>query len=68
MIFDEFYSNHIWLNEDKPAMVSAAEYVEDVDKDPASSQMASLKLAVSGLASWLGRGTEKCRQRSVIMP
>ena len=34
MIFDEFYSNYIWLNEDKPAMVSAAEYVEDVDKDP----------------------------------
>ena len=34
MIFDEFYSNYIWLNDEKPSMVSAAEYVDDVDKDP----------------------------------
>lgn len=36
MIFDEFYSHYIYTNEKskKPKMVSAAEFVNDVDKDP----------------------------------
>jgi aspartate/methionine/tyrosine aminotransferase len=36
MIFDEFYSHYIYTNgkSQKPKMVSAAEFVEDVDKDP----------------------------------
>jgi aspartate/methionine/tyrosine aminotransferase len=36
MIFDEFYSHYIYSkkNSEKPKMVSAAEFVEDVDKDP----------------------------------
>lgn len=36
MIFDEFYSHYIYTNSaaQKPAMVSAATYVEDVEKDP----------------------------------
>ena len=33
MLFDEFYSNYIWLS-DRPSTVSACEFVEDVDKDP----------------------------------
>ena len=33
MLFDEFYSNYIWLS-DQPSTVSACEFVEDVDKDP----------------------------------
>ncbi len=32
LLVDEFYSHYIW--DDKPAIVSAAQYVEDVDKDP----------------------------------
>jgi aspartate/methionine/tyrosine aminotransferase len=36
MIFDEFYSHYIYTNgkTSKPKMVSAAEFVDDVDKDP----------------------------------
>ena len=36
MIFDEFYSHYIYSkkNSAKPKMVSAAEFVDDVDKDP----------------------------------
>ena len=36
MIFDEFYSHYIYTNgkSHKPKMVSAAEFVDDVDKDP----------------------------------
>ncbi len=36
MIFDEFYSHYIYTNgkTTKPKMVSAAEFVDDVDKDP----------------------------------
>src|ERR1700733_10085438 len=36
MIFDEFYSHYIYTNgkATKPKMVSAAEFVDDVDKDP----------------------------------
>jgi hypothetical protein len=36
MIFDEFYSHYIYngKNSAKPKMVSAAEFVDDVDKDP----------------------------------
>jgi aspartate/methionine/tyrosine aminotransferase len=43
MIFDEFYSHYIYANgkaengkrkTEKPKMVSAAEFVDDVDKDP----------------------------------
>lgn len=36
MIFDEFYSHYIYTkgNAKKPKMVSAAEYVEDVEHDP----------------------------------
>ncbi len=36
MIFDEFYSHYIYTHAKaaKPKMVSAAEFVEDVDKDP----------------------------------
>src|SRR5271156_5663992 len=36
MIFDEFYSHYIYTNEKvkTPKMVSAAEFVDDVDKDP----------------------------------
>lgn len=36
MIFDEFYSHYIYANgkSSKPKMVSAAEYVEDVERDP----------------------------------
>jgi aspartate/methionine/tyrosine aminotransferase len=36
MIFDEFYSHYIYTGAKaaKPKMVSAAEFVEDVDKDP----------------------------------
>ena len=36
MIFDEFYSHYIYAAEKttQPRMVSAAEFVEDVDKDP----------------------------------
>jgi aspartate/methionine/tyrosine aminotransferase len=36
MIFDEFYSHYIYMNgkSQKPKMVSAAEFVDDVDKDP----------------------------------
>ena len=33
MLFDEFYSNYIWLS-DKPSTVSACEYVDDVNQDP----------------------------------
>jgi N-succinyldiaminopimelate aminotransferase len=32
LIFDEFYSHYVWSGDGKP--VSAARYVEDVDKDP----------------------------------
>ena len=32
LLVDEFYSHYIW--DEQPAIVSAAEYVEDVDKDP----------------------------------
>ena len=36
MIFDEFYSHYIYTGEnaEKPKMVSAAEFVEDVERDP----------------------------------
>jgi hypothetical protein len=36
MIFDEFYSHYVYTNgkATRPKMVSAAEFVEDVDKDP----------------------------------
>jgi aspartate/methionine/tyrosine aminotransferase len=36
MIFDEFYSHYIYTDgkSQKPKMVSAAEFVDDVDKDP----------------------------------
>lgn len=36
MIFDEFYSHYIYTNghAHKPKMVSAAEFVEDVERDP----------------------------------
>ena len=36
MIFDEFYSHYIYTHAKatKPKMISAAEFVEDVDKDP----------------------------------
>jgi aspartate/methionine/tyrosine aminotransferase len=36
MIFDEFYSHYIYANvtPKKPKMVSAAEFVEDVERDP----------------------------------
>src|ERR1700677_21909 len=36
MIFDEFYSHYIYTNSNakKPKMVSAAEFVEDVERDP----------------------------------
>jgi aspartate/methionine/tyrosine aminotransferase len=36
MIFDEFYSHYIYTNgkATKPKMVSAAEFVEDVERDP----------------------------------
>jgi hypothetical protein len=35
MIFDEFYSHYIYTGTpDRPKMVSAAEYVEDVEHDP----------------------------------
>src|SRR5277367_1001559 len=36
MIFDEFYSHYIYTNgkSEIPKMVSAAEFVDDVDKDP----------------------------------
>src|SRR6202453_1569198 len=36
MIFDEFYSHYIYTNPNakKPKMVSAAEFVEDVERDP----------------------------------
>ena len=36
MIFDEFYSHYIYTsaNPEKPKMVSAAEFVEDVERDP----------------------------------
>ena len=34
MIFDEFYSNYIWLDNEAPGMVSAARHVEDVNNDP----------------------------------
>jgi len=36
MILDEFYSHYIYTNgkSQKPKMVSAAEFVDDVDKDP----------------------------------
>jgi aspartate/methionine/tyrosine aminotransferase len=36
MIFDEFYSHYIYTNgkATKPKMVSAAEFVDDVDQDP----------------------------------
>ena len=35
MIFDEFYSHYIYNGQPgRPKMVSAAEYVEDVDRDP----------------------------------
>lgn len=36
MIFDEFYSHYIYTNGNakKPKMVSAAEFVEDVERDP----------------------------------
>jgi aspartate/methionine/tyrosine aminotransferase len=32
LLMDEFYSHYIWR--DGPALMSAAEYVEDVDRDP----------------------------------
>ena len=31
---DEFYSHYLWTGEDDHAMVSAARYVEDVERDP----------------------------------
>lgn len=36
MIFDEFYSHYIYTgaNPERPKMVSAAEFVEDVERDP----------------------------------
>src|SRR5271163_1350790 len=34
MIFDEFYSHYIYGKSQIPKMVSAAEFVQDVDKDP----------------------------------
>lgn len=34
MIFDEFYSHYIYEKSQIPKMVSAAEFVDDVDKDP----------------------------------
>ncbi len=34
MLFDEFYSNYIWTDENKPNTVSAAEFVDDVNDDP----------------------------------
>ncbi len=34
LILDEFYSRYVWLDPEKPAPVSAAAYVEDVDRDP----------------------------------
>ncbi len=35
LLIDEFYSNYIWVNRKvSPATVSAAEYIEDVDRDP----------------------------------
>jgi hypothetical protein len=34
LLIDEFYSHYIWRVGDTPPMVSAAEYVEDVDRDP----------------------------------
>ncbi len=33
MLFDEFYSNYIWLS-DQPSTVSACEFVDDVNRDP----------------------------------
>lgn len=34
MIFDEFYSHYIWDEKYPAGMVSAAQHVQDVDKDP----------------------------------
>jgi aspartate/methionine/tyrosine aminotransferase len=35
LLFDEFYSHYVWRGADgQPGMVSAAQYVEDVDRDP----------------------------------
>ena len=36
LLFDEFYSHYVWGGDggDPPGMVSAARYVEDVDRDP----------------------------------
>jgi hypothetical protein len=35
LILDEFYSHYVWNSPDSPrAMVSAAKYVQDVDRDP----------------------------------
>ncbi len=36
LLFDEFYSHYVWGHEDKtpPHTVSAAEFVEDVERDP----------------------------------
>jgi aspartate/methionine/tyrosine aminotransferase len=34
LILDEFYSHYIWGADQKASSVSAAKYVEDVDKDP----------------------------------
>ena len=35
LVIDEFYSHYVWRpNLDPPGMVSAAAYVEDVDRDP----------------------------------
>lgn len=34
LILDEFYSRYVWLDQKNPMPVSAAAYVEDVDRDP----------------------------------
>ena len=34
LLIDEFYSHYIWEGDDGDGMVSAARYVEDVDRDP----------------------------------
>jgi N-succinyldiaminopimelate aminotransferase len=34
LVIDEFYSNYIWVGKDQGKSVSAAAYVDDVDRDP----------------------------------
>ncbi len=34
LLLDEFYSHYVWDGGDPPGMVSAARYVEEVDRDP----------------------------------